>query len=85
MDMQGPNLDKMLNLVNKPFSVDCVNLIALKLLSIIERTHQSGVIHTNLSPDKVLISRSLKDSSLTLIDFKEAKKVSAGSSNFHIN
>jgi serine/threonine protein kinase len=81
MDAKGPNLRKIQNMTDKPFTVDCVNLIAIKLLNLLEKAHQAGVILTNLNPDKILVSRNLKDTSLFFVDFKSAHKVTIGASN----
>lgn len=81
MDLEGPNLSRVLQIFNRPFSFDCVALIALKLTSVVEFMHSKGIIHNSLSPSKILISRAIKADGLFLTDFKRARKVSIGTSN----
>ena len=80
MDLQGPNLNKMLKMINKPFTFDCVAQIAVKVITALEAIHKEGVIHNALNPDKILISRMPQDTGVFLIDFKESKKVAIGAS-----
>lgn len=75
MDLMGPNLHKIMNIIGKGFSFECVCLIALKMISLIKRIHGSGIIHGNISPFKILVSRTVHDSKLYLIDFKKSRKL----------
>ena len=81
MGLKGPSLKQVSQILGKPFTLDCVNFIAVMLLSMIEKIHQLGVIHRNISPSKILIGAEYSDPKLYLIDFKEAFRLSSSTSN----
>lgn len=81
LGLKGPSLKQVSQILGKPFTLDCVNFIAVMLLSMIEKIHMLGVIHRNISPSKILIGSEYSDPKLYLIDFKEAFRLSSSTSN----
>ncbi len=56
MDFIGPSLDKIYNNNRDCFSVNGVLKLGINILELIERVHESGIIHRDIKPNNIMWS-----------------------------
>ena len=50
-------------------------ILAIRTIEILEEIHAKGILHCNITPDKLLVSKITGRSIIYLVDFKAAKRV----------
>lgn len=74
MPQYGPSLKIAFYLMNKSFRLETICLFAINILDTLQRLHKTNIVHRNLKPRKIITHNDIKNHSLMLIDFKQAKK-----------
>ncbi|ETO23888.1 Protein kinase domain containing protein [Reticulomyxa filosa] len=78
MDKLGESLEQLFTLCGRKFSIKCVCLIALQLISRIQELHNHGWLHRDVKPDNFLIGDGPKSgtagSQIYMIDFGLGKR-----------
>ena len=84
IELLGPNLEKLLKLCGKKFSITTVAQLGVKMLEIIEHLHSKGFIHRDIKPDNFVIGNQENVTSLYTIDFGLCKRYCDHDTGFHI-
>ena len=74
MDMLGPSLEDLFSSCKRSFDLKTTCMIAIQMISRIEKVHGERIIHRDIKPDNFLIgaTESTKDN-VYIIDFGLAK------------
>jgi len=73
MDLLGLNLEKLLKICGRQFSLKTVLMLADQMLTRIELLHQKGFLHRDIKPDNFCIGTDDKTHHLYIIDFGLAR------------
>jgi len=84
LDLLGPSLEDLFNIVSRKFSLKTVLMLADQMLHRIEYLHSQNFIHRDIKPDNFLIGRNKKVGVVYLIDFGLAKKYRDPKAHQHI-
>lgn len=74
MDLLGPNLEELLSSYGNKFTIQCVCIMALQMITRVETLHNHDYIHQDIKPDNFLIGRHKKASTIYLCDMGFCKK-----------
>lgn len=74
IELLGPSLEDMFAYCGRKLSLKTVILLAIQLITRIERMHKKGYIHRDLKPENILMGLEEKANTLYLIDYGLAKK-----------
>lgn len=76
-ELQGPSVSYLLRLCKGVFSLKTSLMLFDQMISRVYTLHESGIIHSRLSPDRFIIGLTPNDTTLYLTSFKEARIYSA--------
>lgn len=80
----GLNLEELLHLGNKQFSLATTLMIGIQALNLIEHLHSRSFLHRDIKPDNFVIGREAKASTIYMIDFGLAKRFEDPRTKIHI-
>ena len=84
MDLLGPSLEDLFNLVKKKFSVKTVLMMADQMIQRIEYFHSQSFLHRDVKPDNFLIGLGKNQHLIYIIDYGLAKRYTNPITNEHI-
>ena len=85
MELLGPNLESLLNKMNRHFSLKTIIYLGIQMINIIESLHKRHVIHRDIKPDNFVIGLNKKDKNkLYIIDFGLSKRFRNPKTGEHI-
>ena len=61
MELLGPNLESLLNKMNRHFSLKTIIYLGIQMINIIESLHKRHVIHRDIKPDNFVIGLNKND------------------------
>lgn len=74
MQLLGPSLEDLFNKQGRKFQLPTVYLIAIQLITLLEKLHKAGYIHRDIKPNNFLIGRDENITQLYMMDFGLSKK-----------
>ena len=74
MQLLGPSLEDLFNKEHRRFKLETVYLIAIQLITLLEKLHKAGYIHRDIKPNNFLIGRDDNMSQIYMMDFGLSKK-----------
>lgn len=74
MQLLGPSLEDLFNKEHRRFKLQSVYLIAIQLITLLEKLHNTGYIHRDIKPNNFLIGRDDNISQIHMMDFGLSKK-----------
>jgi len=74
MELLGPSLESIFKQRSLRFSLKTVLMIAVQLMTRIERIHKAGILHRDLKPENLLIGRGKNQDIVYTVDFGLAKQ-----------
>lgn len=84
MELLGPNIEDLYKSCGDKFSITCVRLMAVQMITRLESLHKHNFIHRDVKPENFLIGRHDKASTIYLCDMGLCKKYRDSSLNVHI-
>ena len=85
MELLGPNLESLLNKMNRHFSLKTIIYLGIQMINIIESLHKRHVIHRDIKPDNFVIGLNKNDKKkLYIIDFGLSKRFRNPKTGEHI-
>ena len=84
IDLLGPSIQDLLKLVEKPFSVKTVLLLAEQIVNRLEYVHSKDFLHRDIKPENFLLGRGHNSRTLYLIDYGLAREYKDSASGYHI-
>jgi serine/threonine protein kinase len=73
MELLGPSLETLFNKCGKKFKLETVLLLAINLITLLERLHNAGFIHRDIKPANFLIGHAKNCDKIYMTDFGLAK------------
>lgn len=74
MELLGPSLDSLFTKCNKKFSLETVLLLAINIITLLEKLHKVGFIHRDIKPNNFLIGHAQNYDKIYLTDFGLSKQ-----------
>lgn len=74
MQLLGPSLEDLFNKENRKLKLETVYLMAIQIITLLEKLHKSGYIHRDIKPNNFLIGRDDNQSQIYMMDFGLSKK-----------
>ncbi|AYV76869.1 MAG: serine/threonine protein kinase [Barrevirus sp.] len=74
MQLLGPSLEDLFNKEGRLFTLPTVYLLAIQLVTLLEKLHNSGFIHRDIKPNNFLIGRDKGASQVFMMDFGLSKR-----------
>lgn len=74
MNLLGPNLEKIYKFCNNTFSIKTIMMMAIDMISLIERLHNKGILHRDIKPENFVVGSQDSSSQIFLIDFGLSKQ-----------
>lgn len=84
LEYLGNNMEELLNLCGRKFSLKTALMLADQFLAILEATHNKGFIHRDIKPENMMIGAGKRCNDMYLIDFGLSKKFYDHKTNTHI-
>lgn len=85
MDLLGPNLESLLEVCGRRFSLKTVLMLANEMITRVECLHKRNFIHRDIKPDNFVMGTGNERNKLFMIDFGLAKKYRDGRTGAHID
>jgi len=76
---EGPSLHDLMKKSKFSMTLESISLLAIKMISLLEKMHSDNIVHNQLSPKCILLGRKLCTQRLYLIGFKSSIKLLANS------
>ena len=73
-ELLGPNLERLLALMNRPFSAKTTLMLGYQIIKLLQVLHGNGFIHGNITPGILVLGRANSKNQLHLIDCDLATK-----------
>ena len=83
MELLGPNLENILNQMNRHFSIKTIIYLGIQMINIIENLHKAYVIHRDIKPENFVIGLNKKNK-IYIIDFGLSKRFRNPKNGEHI-
>ena len=83
MELLGPNLENILNQMNRHFTIKTIINLGIQMINIIENLHKAYVIHRDIKPENFVIGLNKKNK-IYLIDFGLSKRFRNPKNGEHI-
>ena len=74
MQLLGPSMEDLFNKQGRKFQLSTVYLIAIQLITLLEKLHNAGYIHRDIKPNNFLVGRDVNIIQLYMMDFGLSKK-----------
>ena len=74
MELLGPNLEILFNRSNRKFKLSTVLMIAIHMINLLRRLHNTKYIHRDIKPNNFLIGKKHRRDRLYIMDFGLSKK-----------
>jgi len=74
MELLGSSLESLFTKSNKRFSLETVLLLAINIITLLERLHNAGFIHRDIKPANFLVGHGKNCDKLYLTDFGLSKQ-----------
>lgn len=74
MQLLGPSLEDMFNKEQRKLKLETVYLMAVQLITLLEKLHKAGYIHRDIKPNNFLIGRDTDQAQIYIMDFGLSKK-----------
>jgi serine/threonine protein kinase len=74
MELLGPSLENLFIKYNKGFTIETVLLLAINIITLLEKLHNAGFIHRDIKPANFLIGYKKNCDKLFLTDFGLSKQ-----------
>ena len=84
MELLGPNIEELYSANDFEFSLRCVCIMAVQMISRLESLHKHDFIHRDIKPENFLIGRNVKASIIYLCDMGLCKRYRDSTLNVHI-
>jgi serine/threonine protein kinase len=84
MQLLGPNLEDLLNVCKRHFSLKTVALVGKQLLQLLECFHAKNFVHRDLKPDNFVVGTGSSKDQIYLIDFGLSMRYRDPKSKVHI-
>ena len=84
MELLGPSLENLFQMLNKKFSLKTACMLGIQMIDRIEYLHSRKLIHRDIKPDNFVIGRGNNSHTVYILDFGLAKKYWSTRQNRHL-